>query len=106
MPSFASDGSENNAGNSDQLEWDGPDFYSLSDSDLLSYLEGKALKSAALAGSEGYKWGGISGAISGGTSEAIALTIWQDESGPIYMISPATKPQKISDSFYDYLENI
>ena len=33
----------------------------------------QALKAAALAGSEGYKWGAISGAISGGASEAIAL---------------------------------
>ncbi len=32
-----------------------------------------AIKSAALAGSEGFKWGAITGAISGGTSEAIAL---------------------------------
>lgn len=32
-----------------------------------------ALKSAALAGSEGFKWGAITGAISGGASEAIAL---------------------------------
>lgn len=33
----------------------------------------QALKAAALAGSEGFKWGAISGAIIGGTSEAIAL---------------------------------
>ena len=33
----------------------------------------EALKSAALAGSEGFKWGAISGAISGGAGEAIAL---------------------------------
>ncbi len=32
-----------------------------------------ALKSAAIAGSEGFKWGAITGAISGGASEAIAL---------------------------------
>ena len=32
-----------------------------------------AIKSAALAGSEGFKWGAITGAISGGASEAIAL---------------------------------
>ena len=32
-----------------------------------------AIKSAALAGSEGFKWGAISGAIAGGTGEAIAL---------------------------------
>ncbi len=32
-----------------------------------------ALKSAALAGSEGYKWGAITGAIAGGAGEAIAL---------------------------------
>lgn len=33
----------------------------------------KALKAAALAGSEGYKWGAITGAISGGAEEAILL---------------------------------
>lgn len=33
----------------------------------------QALKAAALAGSEAYKWGAISGSISGGASEAIAL---------------------------------
>ena len=33
----------------------------------------EALKSAAIAGSEGYKWGAISGAISGGAGEAVAL---------------------------------
>lgn len=33
----------------------------------------QALKAAALAGSEGYKWGAISGAVSGGASEAVAL---------------------------------
>ena len=33
----------------------------------------EALKSAALVGSEGYKWGAITGVISGGASEAIAL---------------------------------
>ena len=33
----------------------------------------QALKAAALAGSEGYKWGAIGGAISGGVSEAITL---------------------------------
>lgn len=33
----------------------------------------KALKAAALAGSEGFKWGAISGVINGGISEAIAL---------------------------------
>ncbi len=32
-----------------------------------------ALKAAALSGSEGFKWGAITGAISGGASEAIAL---------------------------------
>ncbi len=32
-----------------------------------------ALKSAALAGSEGFKWGAITGAISGGTAEAMGL---------------------------------
>ena len=32
-----------------------------------------ALKSAALAGSEGFKWGAITGAVSGGASEAIGL---------------------------------
>lgn len=32
-----------------------------------------ALKSAALSGSEAFKWGAIGGAISGGASEAIAL---------------------------------
>ena len=32
-----------------------------------------ALKSAALAGSEGFKWGAISGALSGGVSTGIAL---------------------------------
>lgn len=33
----------------------------------------EAVKAAALAGSEGFKWGAISGAISGGVSEAVAL---------------------------------
>ena len=33
----------------------------------------KALKEAAVKGSEGFKWGAISGAISGGAGEAIAL---------------------------------
>lgn len=33
----------------------------------------EAMKAAALAGSEGFKWGVISGTISGGTAEAIAL---------------------------------
>ena len=33
----------------------------------------EALKAAALAGSEGCKWGAISGALAGGASEAIAL---------------------------------
>lgn len=33
----------------------------------------QALKAAALAGSEGFKWGAISGALIGGTQEAIAL---------------------------------
>ena len=33
----------------------------------------QAKKAAALAGSEGFKWGAITGAISGGASEAIAL---------------------------------
>lgn len=33
----------------------------------------EALKAAALAGSEGFKWGAISGALAGGASEAIAL---------------------------------
>lgn len=33
----------------------------------------EALKAAALSGSEGFKWGAISGAISGGVSEAVAL---------------------------------
>ena len=33
----------------------------------------EAMKSAALAGSEGFKWGAISGSIAGGTGEAIAL---------------------------------
>ena len=32
-----------------------------------------ALKSAALAGSEGFKWGAITGAIAGGAGEAVAL---------------------------------
>lgn len=32
----------------------------------------QALKAAALAGSEGYKWGAITGVISGGASEAMA----------------------------------
>lgn len=32
-----------------------------------------ALKSAALAGSEGFKWGALTGAVSGGAGEAIAL---------------------------------
>ena len=33
----------------------------------------EALKAAAISGSEGYKWGAIAGAVSGGASEAIAL---------------------------------
>ena len=33
----------------------------------------EALKAAALAGSEGYKWGAISGAVSGGIGQTIAL---------------------------------
>lgn len=33
----------------------------------------QAVKAAALAGSESFKWGAISGAVSGGASEAIAL---------------------------------
>ena len=33
----------------------------------------EALKSAALAGSEGFKWGAVTGVISGGASEAMAL---------------------------------
>ena len=33
----------------------------------------EALKAAALAGSEGFKWGAISGSIAGGAGEAIAL---------------------------------
>lgn len=33
----------------------------------------EALKAGALAGSEGFKWGAISGAISGGAGEAVAL---------------------------------
>jgi len=33
----------------------------------------QAVKAAALAGSEGFKWGAISGTISGGASEAVAL---------------------------------
>ncbi|MBR3495091.1 MAG: HNH/ENDO VII family nuclease [Clostridia bacterium] len=33
----------------------------------------ESIKAAAVAGSEGFKWGAISGAISGGASEAIAL---------------------------------
>lgn len=33
----------------------------------------EAIKAATLAGSEGFKWGAISGAISGGASEAVAL---------------------------------
>lgn len=33
----------------------------------------EALKAAAVSGSEGYKWGAIGGAVSGGASEAIAL---------------------------------
>ncbi len=33
----------------------------------------KAVKAGALAGSEGFKWGAISGAVAGGASEAIAL---------------------------------
>lgn len=33
----------------------------------------EAVKAAALAGSEGFKWGAISGVISGGVSEAVAL---------------------------------
>ena len=33
----------------------------------------KAVKAAALAGSESFKWGAISGAINGGVSEAVAL---------------------------------
>lgn len=34
---------------------------------------GEALEAAALAGSDGFKWGAISGAISGGVDQAIAL---------------------------------
>ena len=34
---------------------------------------GEALEAAALAGSDGFKWGAISGAISGGANQAIAL---------------------------------
>lgn len=34
---------------------------------------GEALKAAALEGSEGFKWGAISGAIAGGATEAIGL---------------------------------
>ncbi len=33
----------------------------------------EALKAAAVSGSEGYKWGAITGAVAGGASEAIAL---------------------------------
>lgn len=33
----------------------------------------KALKAAAVSGSEGYKWGAVSGAIAGGAREAMAL---------------------------------
>lgn len=33
----------------------------------------EALKAAAVCGSEGYKWGAITGAVAGGASEAIAL---------------------------------
>ena len=33
----------------------------------------EALKAAAVSGSEGYKWGAITGALAGGASEAIAL---------------------------------
>lgn len=33
----------------------------------------EAFKSAALAGSEGFKWGAITGAVTGGISEAVAL---------------------------------
>lgn len=33
----------------------------------------KAVKAAAVAGSEGYKWGAITGAISGGAGDAVAL---------------------------------
>ncbi len=33
----------------------------------------KALKAAAVSGSEGYKWGAVSGAIAGGSGEAMAL---------------------------------
>jgi len=33
----------------------------------------EALKAAALAGSEGFKWGAISGALTGGAKEAVAL---------------------------------
>lgn len=33
----------------------------------------EAMKAAAVAGSEGFKWGAISGAIAGGASEAVAL---------------------------------
>ena len=44
---------------------------------LISGLEtgdmDEAVKAAALAGSEGFKWGAIGGAITGGLSEAIAL---------------------------------
>ncbi len=34
---------------------------------------GESIKAAALAGSEGFKWGAISGAIAGGATEAIGL---------------------------------
>lgn len=33
----------------------------------------ESMKAAALAGSEGFKWGAISGTIAGGAGEAIAL---------------------------------
>ena len=36
-------------------------------------ISNEAMEAAALAGSEGFKWGAISGAISGGTREAFAL---------------------------------
>ena len=33
----------------------------------------ESMKAAALAGSDGYKWGAITGALTGGASEVIAL---------------------------------
>ena len=40
---------------------------------VLEDIRFKAVKAAALAGSESFKWGAISGAINGGVSEAVAL---------------------------------